>query len=149
MTTKVYFDLDGVLSDWVKAFEFMTGIPVDEFAKMSKEQRLAIKEEHVRADFFRNLEPIEHGLDMFRVFNRLANVDVEILTAVGDVEPFGVITAKIDWVREYLCPHVKINTVHKSKDKAVWATKGAVLIDDRDDALIPWREAGGIGWKFI
>ncbi len=144
----VYFDLDGVLADWVSAFESKANIPIDEFNKLSHEERLAVKEVHVRADFFAALEPIEHGVRMFRMFDNLANVNVEILTAVGDVEPFMVGAVKIAWVKELLGEHVPVHLVHKSKDKARFAGPDAILIDDRDASLEPWIEAGGYGYKF-
>lgn len=144
----VYFDLDGVLADWVKAFEAKVGIPIDEFNELSHEERLVVKKEHVRGDFFAALEPIEHGMAMFRLFDSLSNVNVEVLSAVGDVEPLIVGAVKIAWVKHHLGDHVPVHLVHKSKDKARFAHADAILIDDRDASIDPWVAAGGYGYKF-
>lgn len=149
MKKTVYFDLDGVLADWVKAFEAKVGIPIAVFNEYSHEERLVVKEAHVRSDFFAALEPIEHGLKMFRMFDSLANVNVEVLSAVGDVDPHVVGNAKVAWVKEHLGDHVPVHLVHKSKDKARFAGPHAILIDDRDASLDPWVEAGGHGFKFV
>lgn len=145
----VYFDMDGVLADWVKAFEARVDIPIVEFNKMSKAERRAIKEEHVRADFFRGLEPIERGVEMFHRFRRINNLYVEVLTAVGDVDNLNVTKAKLAWAREHLGPDVNVRTVHKAHDKVAYVGNGNILIDDRDASLVPWRDAGGIAFKFI
>ena len=52
---------------------------------------------------------------------------------------------KIDWVREHIHPSWIVIPTFKGSQKAAFAHKKAVLIDDYQDNIDNWVEAGGIG----
>ena len=52
---------------------------------------------------------------------------------------------KIDWTREYVHPDWLLIPTFKGSQKAAFAHKKAVLIDDYQDNIDNWVEAGGIG----
>ena len=70
--------------------------------------------------------------------------EVEILTATGDPS-FGAIDQKLRWVAENLCEKVKINFTRRAAEKAQYAAPNHILIDDKEKAIDPWIDAGGIG----
>ena len=74
-----------------------------------------------------------------------SGIHTEILTAAGTVNRTLVIKDKIDWIRRYINPYWIIIPTFKGSQKAAFAHKKAVLIDDRQRNIDTWVEAGGIG----
>lgn len=143
--TAGYVDLDGVLADWLKAFNDANICSIEEFNKMSKQEKFDIKEKLFTYDFFRNMRPINAGKRLFN--NVSANYKyVYILSAVGDSSNVDEIArAKTEWVREHICEDVEILFVDKVQNKHTAIKRGIhthVLYDDRLEAIKSWQEKG-------
>lgn len=149
----IYFDMDGVLCDWVDAYKkVMPDLPLEKFNSMSKGEKDIIKDKIFGYDFFRDMKPIKKGVDMFKDYVSKGN-DVYILSAVGDTKHIKEIEkAKKEWIKEYLGPKVKCFFVDKVENKSIKKLDGYsehILIDDRKKAIDAWNKAGGIGILFI
>lgn len=142
----VYFDLDGVLANWVKAFEAKSPIALCEFNDMPRVERNKIKEDIYSYDFFRNLELIDEGLALLNYYKEMG-YDIFILSAAGDVKNEEIKKAKINWCKEFL-PFIDEDRI-LIVDRVVNKYKAAreeyerhFLIDDREKACDAWEAAG-------
>ncbi len=155
MKSACYIDLDGVLADWLKAFNDANICSISEFNKLSKLEKFAIKEELFTYDFFRNMRLINAGKKLFEKcvndFTYDGETHVYILSAIGDSRNItDIAKAKTEWVREHICKDVRILFVDKvqNKYKAI-QTKDVtdyvnhILYDDRAQAIKSWDEKGG------
>lgn len=147
--TEIFFDLDGVLADWVERFENVTGMSIGHFNSLPEEERDLIKE-NFGYEFFRNIVPIERGMNLFRDVRRdNPNARIAILSAYGDFNQDEVQRAKIEWVREYVCEDIEVILVERLTHKARYATPTSVLIDDRVKATNAFSAAGGCSFLFV
>lgn len=144
MVKTVYFDMDGVLADWVKGFtKLFPELPYSQYNAFStKEQKVYRKVIDGEGDFYRDLHPF------MPVVNALAELrtlgyQVEILSSVGKLFPERVIKQKEAWLAEYVEGEVVANFVHKSEHKARYATANTLLLDDRSKSVEPFLKAGG------
>lgn len=153
MKVRYYFDMDGVLCDWVKAYkdtvESPMNMPLEKFNAMSRSERAVLKQDFFTYDFFHNMKPIRKGMDMLHDVKE-AGYDVGILSATGKVNKDDVIRAKQDWVRKYIGNmHVDfVDKVEMKSQKMFGGVDVHILIDDRPTAIEAWRNAGGIGILF-
>ena len=136
---KLYVDLDGVLADFVKGFKDITGEDPDTFKKTRSEKELwaAINSNKT---FFADLDMMS---DAQELWNALKKFNPTILTTTSRL-PRSV-EQKKQWVKEHLGKDVNVITVPGTKEE--YAAANAILIDDMDKNLIPWKEEGGIGIK--
>lgn len=140
----IYFDLDGVLADWVAGYERSVSVPLSHFNELDKERRDYVKSWLFNYDFFRQLPVLEKGLELFNLAVKLYGAEnVQILSAYGDHNVEEVIRAKMDWVTEHLGSDVVVNLVPKLEDKVIYANPEALLIDDRERAVESFNDAGG------
>jgi len=141
----VYFDLDGVLADFVKEVKNRLGKTPDQIGHDK------FKNEFVKDlyddNFFPSLSVISGSKSLFD-WAMDTFVNVEILSSVGKYKSDMIKKQKTAWVRKYISGSVKINFTTSSKDKAKYATKDTLLIDDRDKSVIPFSKAGGESIKF-
>ena len=137
----VYFDMDGVLCDWVKGFESLTDIKVVDFNLMTKETKNRIKQQYFTYELFYNLEPFLTTLEIVKLLLQ-TNVEVKICTAVGYFNTEQIKQAKQEWVKKYL-GDVGIVFVDKIENKYEAMSKDinfndydvVNLFDDRDKAV--------------
>lgn len=148
----IYFDMDGVLCDWVEMFNHVCDVDIEIFNKMNKEEKYEIKEYIFGYDFFRNMKGIEKGLNMIREYMK-SHENVFILSAVGDSSHVEEIAkAKIEWIHEFICEDIEIMFVDKVQNKHIMKKEGFdvhILIDDRKKAIDAWNENGGMGILFV
>ena len=141
---KIYFDMDGVLADFVRGVNEICGID------MSAGDDIMFAEIRRVGDFYDRLEPVPGALELFRELCARYPGKVEILTAVPKPER-NVPEAKDDklsWVRGYLGDGVKVNVVLRREKAGYVKDKGSILIDDTADNIGMWRQAGGTGILF-
>lgn len=148
----VYFDMDGVLCDWVHMYNEVCDVELEVFNAMGKEEKYALKEEIFGYDFFRKMRPINKGVEMIKeCLEKYENVF--ILSAVGDSSHVEEIAkAKVEWIRENICEKIEIMFVDKVENKHREMKEGFaehILIDDRKKAIEAWNENGGIGIHFV
>ena len=139
---QIFLDQDGVLADFesglTKAlgYKFDVTSPIDVY-DIEKRKLTAQR-------LFRNLDPLP---DAWKLVDWCINsgIHTEILTAAGTVNRTLVVKDKIDWIRRYVHPHWIVIPTFSGTQKAAFAHKKAVLVDDRQRNIDYWVEAGGIG----
>ena len=139
---QIFLDQDGVLADFKSGLSKALGYKVDLKAKIDVYD---IEKRKLTAQrLFRNLDPLP---DAWKLVDWCMNsgIHTEILTAAGTVNRTLVVKDKIDWIRRYVHPHWIVIPTFSGSQKAAFAHKKAVLIDDRQRNIDYWEEAGGIG----
>jgi PAS domain-containing protein len=139
---KIYFDMDGVLFDFVKGFEQATGSPLVEESGKDLVERYEL----VDADFFTSLPVIREGVELLRRFHN-DGFEIEILSSAGDYRTDEVIQQKKSALDMAGLGSMKCHFVMHSKEKARFANDG-ILIDDRAKAIDPFISAGGKAYLF-
>jgi hypothetical protein len=139
---QIFLDQDGVLADFESGLTKALGYKVD--LKDKKDVYDAEKRKLTAQRLFLNLDPLP---DAWKLVDYCMNsgIHTEILTAAGTVNRTLVIQDKIAWIRRHIHPHWIIIPTFKGSQKAAFAHKKAVLIDDRQRNIDTWVEAGGIG----
>ena len=139
---QIFLDQDGVLADFESGLTKAVGYKVDVTSPIDVYD---IEKRKLTAQrLFRNLDPLP---DAWKLVDYCMNsgIHTEILTAAGTVNRTLVIKDKIDWIRRYVHPHWIVIPTFSGTQKAAFAHKNAVLVDDRQRNIDYWVEAGGIG----
>ncbi len=143
MIKKIYLDMDGVLCDFEKKFTEYYG-----FLSLAKRDRKEWSKDW--EDFILHKKGFEK-LDWFpggkELLNAVRNtkLPVEILSSAGGKKFHGEVTAqKIKWLRKHGINY-KANIVTGRKEKAEYATPETILIDDTEDVIRYFNQAGGVG----
>jgi len=139
---QIFLDQDGVLADFESGLTKALGYKVD--LKSKHDVYEAEKRKLTAQRLFRNLEPLPDAWKLVD-FCMNSGIHTEILTAAGTVNRTLVVKDKIDWIRRYIHPQWTVIPTFKGTQKAAFAHKKAVLIDDRQRNIDCWVEAGGIG----
>tara|TARA_Y100000356_G_scaffold127141_1_gene125709 strand:- start:117 stop:635 length:519 start_codon:yes stop_codon:yes gene_type:complete len=142
---RVFIDMDGVLTDFALGVENMIGMKLtsDDAGHSEYDRR---KEELTNKRLFRNLPPMK---DMWELMGYLKHtgLPLEILTAAGVINRELVVWDKHEWIKQWVDPTIVVTCTMSGAQKAAFAQKGNVLIDDRGKNIDAWVEAGGIGIK--
>ncbi len=139
---QIFLDQDGVLADFedglTKAMGYKVSLNDEHDVYHAQKRKLTAQR------LFRNLEPLP---DAWKLVDYCINsgIHTEILTAAGTVNRTLVVKDKIDWIRRYVHPHWIVIPTFSGSQKAAFAHKKSVLIDDRQENIDCWIEAGGIG----
>lgn len=141
---KYFFDMDGVMFDWEKAFFKTFGKSAE---AMDHEELQAAKEQISHSDFYENLEIIEEGINLFHSVLNMGE-EAAILTSVGKFNSEGVAEQKKSALVRVLGYLPEFHYTKSSKEKAAFAGLG-VLVDDRLKAVNPFRAAGGTAVLFV
>lgn len=113
---KLYFDMDGVLADYMKRWIYV------------KEQYPGIEYPQSQIGFFSRLEPIKGAIEAFNKLRDCGKYECYILTRPS-VLNIHCYTEKAEWIKEYLGEDVLENMII-SCDKSL--IMGDYLIDDFD-----------------
>jgi len=140
---KIYLDMDGVLSDFEGKFSEIFG-----------ESPHGIRE---RKDFtdhwptfveqkqFENLNWFPGGEELVKFVRSIPNVEIEILSSSGGMRfQDEVKEQKKNWLKKNGLAF-KAHVVPGRKKKAEYATPETILIDDTEDVIVQFNQAGGIG----
>jgi len=141
---KYFFDMDGVLFNWEKAFVKFFGKTPEE---MTEDEFQEAKEQISYSDFYEHLEVIEEGFNLFHAVLNMGD-DAAILTSVGKYNSKGVALQKQAALVRVLGYLPEFHYTTSSKEKAKFAGEG-VLVDDRMKSVHPFREAGGTAVLFV
>lgn len=141
---KIYIDMDGVVADFDMMAKKVTngGYKTPGISNNSIWKAIYHYDSNV-APFFESLPKLP-GADQLVEFISSNFSNFAFLTATGTT-PKNAAEQKRNWVRKHYGNTIKVYTVVKSAEKAVYANPRSVLIDDRDKAIDPWKRAGGIG----
>lgn len=134
---KIYCDLDGVLIDFKKRYEQLTGKTPPGYNTDYNEEEFWAPITKAGSEYWANLDWMPDGRDLWQV---ILPYNPEILTAPSQHQSSR--KGKYMWVRQHLgqAPlHFK-----PAKFKQDLAEPNAILIDDRLDTCERWRNAGGI-----
>jgi hypothetical protein len=91
--------------------------------------------------FFELMDPMP---DAFQLWEYIEKYRPTILSATGHTRHAEI--EKRNWVHTHLGPSVPVILTVAAADKANYISHDkCVLIDDRERAIAPWRDRGGIG----
>lgn len=132
MPSPLFLDLDGVLADFDRGVVAVTGKRPEQLPM--KEMWRALSR---HSDFFGTLDFIHDAQELWAF---CAPHRPTILTGLplGSWAP----EQKKRWVAHMLGAEVPVITC-MARDKARYASPGAILVDDREKARNPWEAAGG------
>jgi len=131
---KIYCDMDGVLTNFHKAYEKLTGNKIHGFT--SDLDWEAIK--RAGYDFWFKLEWQPDGKELWKYIKKYKPT---ILSAPSREDESRV--GKHDWVKKELPgTHLILRSMANKKE---FASPDSILIDDTPQNVDQWNEAGGIG----
>ncbi len=135
---KIYVDMDGVLSDWEAQFKrYSGGIPVDTYDNLyGKKNRYKLVNKN-SPGYYANMPWMKDGKLLYNFVKGFP--DVEILSHAPDNKSK---IGKEEWLTDKDIKF-KANLVPNREDKAKFATSNSVLIDDREDVVNEFINAGG------
>lgn len=132
----LYLDMDGVLCDFDTKY-------AEIYPDLEDKRKFQIAvEEH---EIFKNLKPMPDTLQLLLHVATLKHIHIEILTSVGTFDEnvgHKVKLQKAYWLEKNNIPH-KPNFVKSKAEKAEYANKKSILIDDRVGCVEPFIAAGG------
>ena len=132
---QIFLDMDGVLSDFHSKISSMLGENVwnnDAGHNVYDLHKRELTAKHM----FRHMEPLP---DAWKLVDWCleSGIHTEILTAAGTVNRQIVVADKVHWIREHIHPSWTIIPTFKGRQKAAFAHKKAVLIDDNGQENLP------------
>lgn len=142
MIAKIYLDMDGVLCDFEKRYTQL----YDEYPQAKRERKLFSENWHdfVKTGQFEKLDYFPGAKDLMRYVDSL-KIPVEILSSSGGELYHKVVERqKKNWLSRHGITY-KANIVTGRKEKAAYAKSNIILIDDTEQVIQFFNEAGGIG----
>lgn len=142
MIEKIYLDMDGVIANFTSRYTDLFGMsPKD--ARDRKEFNPHWKH-FIMTEQFKTLDWWD-GADRLLYFLSFTKVPIEILSSSGGERYHDLVEQqKIHWLKERNIIY-KANIVSSRKKKALYATSKTILIDDTEDVIEMFNDAGGIG----
>jgi hypothetical protein len=139
---RIFLDLDGVLADFDKGVLSFLGMSPKDFVQVHGE-RVFWKRLEALPAFYSRLEWMWGAPEMVAEIRSLAQAHGDLVFVLTGL-PLGDWAApqKRVWCYRELDGLPVICCM--SRDKAKYCNLGDLLIDDREEAGVPWREAGGI-----
>ena len=147
MKPVIFFDLDGVLADFVYGAQLMHGrtdIPYESI-RWGLEEQFGIEPKVFWAAFDRcfwgNLRPYKDGFNLLQQAEDMVGPDrIGLLTSAAGTD--GCIDGKRDWVFEHLRSYSM--RLFTGNDKRLFAGPTKILVDDRDENVQMFAAAGGL-----
>lgn len=134
----IYLDMDGVLADFYKEY-----IKIDPEKSDRKKFRDAVMVDHI----FEKLDFLPDTQKLLDYVSTLENTKIEILTSMGTFNYTQGTEAKrqkLNWLQaKNITYHA--NFVNCKEEKAQYACKHCILIDDSVGCIDPFVKKGGIG----
>lgn len=142
MIEKIYLDMDGVVADFHRRYVEVFGKTPSE-ARDQKEFHPHWKEFVVTGQFA-TLDWWHDG-QKFLDYIKTLDVEVEMLSSSGGTKYHDlVVEQKLHWLKEKGI-HYKANIVAGRRKKKEYAKPTTILVDDTEDVIDDFNEAGGIG----
>ena len=137
---RIYCDMDGVLCDFAGRFEHYSGMHPREYEnKFGKGPFWRLIDKEVGLVFWSKMNWTPNGK---LLWNFIKPYNPQLLTSPSSADESKL--GKKMWVRENLNPQPKVN-FRRAKEKHDFANPNSILIDDREDTIERWNNAGGIG----
>ena len=136
---KIFCDMDGVLTDFNKRFEYFGGLTPDEYqAKFSKSQFWKLIDDKVGFEFWAKMPWMPDGKQLWSYIEKYK----PMLLSAPSQKPSSRYGKRV-WVNDNL-PGVKL-ILAKRENKQDYSKPNRILIDDRADNIEEWKSKGGIG----
>ena len=140
---KIFCDMDGVLTDFDKAFTDVADIETKDgwqYKKLYGGEKFwgIIKKEGLK--FWSQMPWTKDGKKLWKYLTN-TKLELSILSAPSTHDNGVSKKGKILWCNEHLGPNVNVLL---EDDKFKYADKNSILIDDLEKNILPWREHGGI-----
>jgi len=136
---KIFCDMDGVLTDFDKRFEYFGGMVPDEYqAKFSKSQFWKLIDDKVGFEFWAKMPWMPDGKQLWSYIEKYK----PMLLSAPSQKPSSRYGKRV-WVNDNL-PGVKL-ILAKRENKQDYSKPNRILIDDRADNIEEWKSKGGIG----
>jgi len=156
---QVYFDMDGVLADFIGGVERDSGVVaategvegllgdreagVEEFREGMRRLDRAKRKASLKPGFFLGLDVLPGAIEMLDVAARITGGLPHILTAPMPVIKQRMLREKRRWMREHF--DGMYNRFIGDRDKWKYADGMSILIDDKLENIEGWIQHGGIG----
>lgn len=142
----VYLDMDGVLVDFSEGVRLLTGKRAEEWdgelnpKKDGERNEMWARIHEAGEPFWHNLPALPEGVALYHILRKMG-ARVVVMTADGGhaVARRG----KLAWLEEQLGHVPSVAFVHDGADKAMFAHRNAVLIDDRKKVTVPFMQNEG------
>ena len=138
MDYKIFLDMDGVLVDFDQQFKELTGMMPREFESKYDSNKFWEEIDNAGVGFWRGMKWMPGGEALY---NRASQFDHALLSSPSRSEVSKI--GKRLWRRDKT-PDTKL-ILSRSYLKKNYAAPNHILIDDREDNIQQWRDAGGIG----
>lgn len=136
---KIFCDMDGVLTDFDKRFEYFGGLTPDEYqARFSKSQFWKLIDDKVGFEFWAKMPWMPDGKQLWSYIEKYK----PMLLSAPSQKPSSRYGKRV-WVNDNL-PGVKL-ILAKRENKQDYSKPNRILIDDRADNIEEWKSKGGIG----
>jgi hypothetical protein len=138
----LYLDMDGVIANFNKAFSV--------YKTEHAEDHIRFRDAVMEGKIFENLEKMPGAdllLEQAALFYSWGYIDVQILTSMGTFDQERGEEAKRQkklWLAKHNIPYTA-NFVRTKPEKALYAHKFSILVDDSIGCINPFNEKGGHG----
>ena len=134
---RIYLDMDGVISDWESQFKrYSGGVPVETYdAEHGKKNRFKFVDKNC-PEYYATMPWMKDGK---LLYNFVSHLPVEILSHAPTKLSY---IGKKQWLANNKID-IKTNLVPHRNLKAKFATADSILIDDREDNVNDFINAGG------
>ena len=140
--TKIYLDMDGVICDFTTAY-----YRIEPLIDTPKKFHTLVRDYKI----FESLEFMPNGQKLLDLLFKDLDVEVEILSSMGTWTP-EIAQMSAEQKSNWLDKHgiiTKRNFVNSWAEKYKYASKTAIMIDDRHDVISSFKAAGGLGVQYI
>lgn len=147
VTPRCFLDLDGVLVDFVRGVQEFHKVTLPyESVRWGLEAQMGFGDRKnefwapLGYEFWANLPWTQDGKEILDSVRVVFGANIGILSS--PCSTLGCCDGKRDWVRRNLGADLH-RTCFLGADKSIFANPHSLLIDDNDDNVRKWREAGG------
>jgi len=147
----IYVDMDGVLTDFERRFEQFAGVTPEEFIAQktiefgkskATEQFWSLIDNQIGVRYWAGMTWMPEGE---KLYNYIKKHKPTILTSPSRDESSRI--GKGVWIKRNT-PNTPYKFGFGASGKEKFATPTSILIDDREDNIQSWKQAGGIGIIF-
>lgn len=140
----VYVDMDGVLVNFDKGFEKISGgVSMDDYIEKHGKTAAWKLINSKGSNWWANLEWMPDGT---KLWSFVQNLNVKILSSATVSNSGGLAKkGKMIWIENHLGKNIDAILVDSSVDKQRYARPGDILIDDLPSNIDQWIAKGGIG----
>jgi 5'(3')-deoxyribonucleotidase len=134
----IYCDIDGVLADFEKGYAELTNTKPSKSFNGKQEFWKPISD--AGASFWANLDWMSDGQTLW---NYIKKYKPYILSAPSMEQSSRI--GKDDWVKTHMPGEYRKLLLYPRAQKVLFANEDKILIDDMEQTIREWKNAGGIG----